>query len=416
MSLLDKATIITTPTAHSDGTLHSIKGGAVADFDVVRGSAATRVNAEGLIESVATNIPRIDYTTGEGVVLLEPQSTNLITNSEGFSQWSTIGSSVVSNAIASPSGEINAVKIVEDSSLSVHRIDLGTVASATQYTMSVFAKAGERSVLSFGGLGLYGNNEFVQYDLINGTAINTGTTNNATVSIESYGNGWYRCVATYTAAGTSGLVLVMLDQLYAGNPNQATGQTYQGDGASGLYVYGAQVEVLSYPTSYIPTSGAIATRLADSVTGAGDATTFNSTEGVLYAEVAILGDTGVFEVISLSNGSTSDIVGFVYRNTTNDFSASVKSGGSTSLSRTITLADATDFIKVAISYKLNEFKFYINGVLEFTDTSGNTPISLNTLQFTDGNGTSNKFKGKVKALAVFNEALTDSELECLTKI
>ena len=54
MSLLDKATIITTPTAHSNGVLHSIKGGSVADFDVVRGSAATRVNAEGLIEDIST--------------------------------------------------------------------------------------------------------------------------------------------------------------------------------------------------------------------------------------------------------------------------------------------------------------------------------------------------------------------------
>ena len=84
MSLLDKATIITTPTAHSEGKLHSIKGGSVADFDVVRGSAATRVNAEGLIEDVATNIPRIDYTDGTASILLEPQSTNL----QGPENWS----------------------------------------------------------------------------------------------------------------------------------------------------------------------------------------------------------------------------------------------------------------------------------------------------------------------------------------
>ena len=83
MSLLDKATIITTPTAHSNGVLHSIKGGSVADFDVVRGSAATRVNAEGLIEDIST-------LSGE-----------LVTNgdfSNGASDWNlTSGASIGEN-------------------------------------------------------------------------------------------------------------------------------------------------------------------------------------------------------------------------------------------------------------------------------------------------------------------------------
>jgi hypothetical protein len=112
MSLLEKATLITTPTAHSNGTLHSIKGGAVADFDVVRGSAATRVNAEGLIESVAANIPRIDYTTGEGVVLLEPQSTNLLTYSEDFIDASWIkGNITATNGFYAPDGTSGAYEI-----------------------------------------------------------------------------------------------------------------------------------------------------------------------------------------------------------------------------------------------------------------------------------------------------------------
>ena len=86
------------------------------------------------------------------------------------------------------------------------------------------------------------------------------------------------------------------------------------------------------------------------------------------------------------------------------------------MSKTITLADATDTIKAAISYKLNDLKFYVNGVLMIADTSGNAPIGLNTLQFTDANGTSNKFFGKTKALAVWKEALSDAELTELTTI
>ena len=117
MSLLEKATIITTPTAHSmTGKLHSIKGGSVADFDVVRGSAATRVNAEGLIEDVAANIPRIDYTDGTASILLEPQSTNLIEYSEDFSDayWSKLLMTATDNSSISPSGNVNASLIQEE--------------------------------------------------------------------------------------------------------------------------------------------------------------------------------------------------------------------------------------------------------------------------------------------------------------
>ena len=539
MSLLDKATIITTPTAHSNGVLHSIKGGSVADFDVVRGSAATRVNAEGLIEDIrvigdeeitngdfssgstnwaldgevtiggnlahfesntntysyirqdissltsktykiqlevknyvsgavqvafsgaspitqnlnvstdgvytayltpnangdvfevsrefnggnfnfditnisivevidATNIPRIDYTDGTASILLEPQSTNLLPYSEDFSQWTAINSSIVSNVITSPSGEINATKIVENSALGAHRLDLGTVASATQYTVSVFAKAGERSVLSFGGLGLYGNNEFVQYDLVNGTAINTGTTNNATASIENYGNGWYKCAATYTATGTSGLVIVMLDQLYTGNPNSATGQTYQGDGTSGLYIYGAQVEALPYATSYIPTNGAIATRLADSVTGAGDETTFNSTEGVLYAEIAALADDGASRILSLSDGTTANRVNLFF-DTSNVLRAFI-----TGVPSIATGAVITDSNKVALKYKSGDISVWLNGVEVATSTNTIALSGLSDLSFSQVGST--PLLAKVKSVITFDTALTDAELECLTTI
>ena len=154
MSLLNKATLITTPTAHSNGTLHSIKGGAVADFDVVRGSAATRVNAEGLIESVATNIPRIDYTTGEGVVLLEPQSTNLVTHSDDFSNasWqkqqsgiSTIPT-VTSNFSISPSGIQDADRVIFNlnggtTSNDFSQITLGTAVYTGDATNYVYIKS-----------------------------------------------------------------------------------------------------------------------------------------------------------------------------------------------------------------------------------------------------------------------------------
>jgi len=503
MSLLDKATIITTPTAHSDGVLHSIKGGSVADFDVVRGSAATRVNAEGLIEDVRilsgelvtngdfangstgwtlssqfsigtnnaiydnsasgtliqnfnwqfgkkykitfdigdfatnhrfdiysgasfirtstiesktsytiyfngdggtilrfrgltagsfsvenisvkevtedTDIPRIDYTDGTASILLEPQTTNLITHSEDFSQWTAGSDLALSNNFLAPDGTSTAYKVSRTGAATPYLTENIGLTSTT--TRSIYA----RTISGTGTATLLNHNS---------------NTNNIFTLTEQ----WQRFEINSTASSSG------LTTFYAAD--------FRGSGTLTEYlIWGANAtNDQDYATSYIPTSGVIATRLADSVTGAGDATTFNDSEGVLYAEIASLADTTSFEVVSLSDGSTSDIVGFVYRNTTNEFTAVVKSGGSTSMSKTITLADATDFMKVAISYKLNEFKFYVNGVLEFTDTLGNTPIGLNTLQLSDGNGTSNKFTGKVKSIITFDTALTDAELECLTTI
>ena len=148
MNLLEKAKIITTATAYDDGKLHSVKGGAVADFDVVRGSAATRVNAEGLIEEVATNIPRIDYSTGEGVILTEPQSTNLIPYSEDFSQWVWGGNSNANNTTRvdgylSPDGEQNAALFTRNSGTSgwFNSTNLSVTLNQT-YTYSLFVKKG----------------------------------------------------------------------------------------------------------------------------------------------------------------------------------------------------------------------------------------------------------------------------------
>ena len=324
MSLLEKATLITTPTAHSNGTLHSIKGGAVADFDVVRGSAATRVNAEGLIEDVvATNIPRIDYTDGTASILLEPLSTNLIVNSE-----------------------LNNIENI--------------VVSAVSHTISFYGT---------GSITLSGTHAAT----LSGTGAND------------------RVTLTFTpSAGT----LICTD---SGSVDKK------------------QLEALSYATSYIPTSGQIASRLADKVTGAGDVTTFNSTEGVLYAEVAALADDGTNRYITLNSGFKNDSVRIYYNSLSqNQISIQVRSTDNVQAIYNYTLSDVRDFVKVAILYKLNEFKMYVNGSLVYTDTSGLTPIGLSQLDFDSAGAES--FYGKVKSVITFNTALTDAELTCLTTI
>ena len=135
----------------------------------------------------------------------------------------------------------------------------------------------------------------------------------------------------------------------------------------------------------------------------------------MYAEIAALANDGTNRAIALSDGSTSNVVRFYYSPTDNRIVGNIKSGGTTYFSFNSVLSSATDFLKVAISYKLNEFKMYVNGILVSTDTSGNTPIGLSELAFDNGAGNDN-FYGKTKALAVYKEALTDAQLQSLTTI
>jgi hypothetical protein len=332
----------------------------------------------------ATNIPRIDYTTGEGVVLLEPQSTNSIEYSEDFSDASYIkdaGVSVGTTDNESPSTTSSATKIDVSNSGRIY----SNVATNTYYT-SVFIKGGVFSYFKLAG---------VNVDLVSET-IASGT-------MESFGNGWFRIGTTYTG-NRPFQIQAYPDATYATH-------TDVGD----YYIWGAQAEALPYATSYIPTSGAIATRLADSVTGAGDATTFNSTEGVLYFEGSAAVDGVGTRTISLSDGTANNSITIRYTASLGVIQAFVVSGGSFRFNANMSGVSVLDLNKVAIRYKENDFSLWINGVEVATGTSGSTPSGLSELNFTRGDG-ANKFSGKVKALAVFNEALTDSELECLTTI
>ena len=381
MSLLDKATIITTPTAHSNGILHSIKGGSVADFDVVRGSVATRVNAEGLIEDIATNIPRIDYADGTASILLEPQSTNLVPYSEDFPQWTAGSDLALSNSFLAPDGTNTAYKVTKTGASQPYLTNnLGLTATTTR---SIYA----RTVSGTGTAALLSHNS---------------NTNNTFTLTEQ----WQRFELSDTASSSG------LTTFYAAD--------FRGSGTLTEYIiWGANAtNDQDYATSYIPTNGAIATRLADSVTGAGDATTFNSTEGVLYFEGSAL-TNGKDSRISLSDGSLLNRVSFAYAPTANQAYCIVRFNGVQVIQDlNVSLGGSqTDNIKVAIRYKSGDSKMFINGVSvessSVTYSAASPPLS--ELKFENSTG-GVEFEGKVKSLITFNTALTDAELECLTTI
>jgi hypothetical protein len=368
-----------------------------------------------------TNIPRINYEgfqydnglpiygSGKGHLLLEPQRTNLITESAVFSGYSGNNAVITDNATTSPDGALTGAILADDNAGGTSTVQIAktiTVDVSSTYTYSIFAK---KKDLDFIALRLsnfttpINNNSF--FDLNLGTVVSAGS--GIVAEIENYGNGWYRCSVTFTtdAADTSGTLQIRLSQ-------GGTGTTVDLDNTSNIYIWGWQFEKGSYATSYIPTNGSAVTRLGETCTNAGNADLFDS-EGVLYAEIAALADDLTFRYISLSDGTGDNCIRLYYTIASNSITYQVRFGGSLEVFNQIAITDIKKFNKIAVKYKQNNFSFWINGVEVATDTSGNTPIGLNVLQFSDANGSSSPFYGKTKMVAVF-PYLSNDELECLT--
>ena len=355
-----------------------------------------------------------------GSLLLEPQSTNLITYSEDFSQWTNTGSETTdtSNALISPSGLLNATKLQEaNSNFGYHRLTKSiTASSSTDYSLSFFAKKGTISYVQLLLINTSNSDTSSKvFDLENGVIGETILYGSGTLSdakIEDFGNGWYRCSIVAQLTTTPNTFRINLANASTGNTTNLGMVQYTGNSNGNIYIWGTQMEELSYATSYIPTEGSTVTRLADVCNNAGSSDLINSTEGVLYAEVSALANDGTNRAIAISDGTTSNVVRFYYSVTDNRIVGNVKSGGTTVFNYNNVITDATDFLKIAISYKANDFKMYVNGTEVSTDISGNVPTGLTELAFDNGAG-NDKFNGNVKTVAVF-DYLDNDQLERLT--
>jgi len=231
-----------------------------------RASAATRVNSTGLLESVASNVPRLDYdpiTLECKGLLIEESRTNLLTYSEQFdnADWIKSRCTVTANAITAPDGTLTADKMVEDTQTGAHHLNRGGFAfvSGTTYTISQHVKAAERNKCAL-GLGnstvtFNGGAAAATFDLVAKTA--TKGAYGLSAGIQELPGGWFRVWLTGTADSTGN------DTAFAPFLNNGSTTSYTGDGTSGIYIWGAQLEVGSFPTSYVPTTTTAVTRAAD---------------------------------------------------------------------------------------------------------------------------------------------------------
>jgi len=369
-------------------------------FSFTRDSIATRVNKEGLIEVVGNNKPRIDYKdSAEGVLLLEPQSSNLLTYSNDFA-----GSSYIKNSFAclpnhaiSPEGLNNASLIYQTASgdkdfyvSTPNRIDV----------FSVYAKASGKDFFAI--FDKSGTN-IVYYNLSNGTlaTVPSGTT----ATITPVGNDWYRLTYYRNQSGTYQFFKPV---------DAADSAIGTASGTDGALIYGAQLENGTYATSYIPTNGSTVTRAAETANGSGNSEVFNDSEGVLFAEINLIyNQSGRY--ITLGDGTSSNRIILGTEGGDDRIIFYVIVGGNVQCQIPYILPDINAIYKIAIKYKQNDFALWVNGLEVGTDTSGSTLASntLSKLVFNGGTGTSN-FYGKTKELGYYNTALTDAELEYMT--
>jgi len=369
----------------------SVKEVIDGNFDFTRNSSATRVNAQGLVEDVGNNLPRIDYTGGEGHWLFEPQSTNLMPYSSDFSQsaWVKSGSSVESGYL-SPSGETNASKFT---AINIDPYLLYSISGVTNltYSASLYIKGTTSTIGETARLWIIRDNVVFHSEDFTITDI------------------WQRINTTKTFTSTpTSFVSLRVD---LPNTNVSIGDE--------AYIWGAQLEAQSYSTSYIPTNGSTVTRLADAAFGAGSSDLINSTEGVLYINVKYLVDNGLSRKISISDGTDQNriyitpyqsLAGRIRYIFTNNYSTQADLHFTT---------DLTVGKKLAFVWALNRFEVWQNGIKVLEDTSGSTPIAGTFNQVNLGSelgNASENFEGELKALAIFKEALTDAELTCLTTI
>jgi len=288
-----------------------------------RASTGTFVGADGLIKTAASGAPRFDHNpaTGESLgLLVEEARTNLITYSEQFDNaaWTKELCSITANATTAPDGTATADKYVEGTSVyNLVSATTGSSATSTAYTATVYVKAAERSACYI-RLAFTGNANWVggKYDLINGVAQavvgSLSTYTNASVSIQACSNGWWRISCTCTGSNMTPRWGAM--DSYSTTLNAGSGvPLYTGNGTSGIFIWGAQLEAGTFPTSYIPTVASTVTRAADaaSMTGTNFSSWYNQSQGTWLINFANdAAKQGAFRgVLSLGGNNTPRIQG-----------------------------------------------------------------------------------------------------------
>jgi hypothetical protein len=363
---------------------------------------------------MTADVPRLDYLGSScPSLLLEPQRTNLVLYSEQFDNavwFNTEDTTVSANAGVSPDGYTNADKLIPQATSNLHRIAQGiVVTAATPYTYSIFVKkSGYDYFLIRVGDGLFNN---VGYDLVNGTV--TFAAIGYSGFIESYENDWFRLGFVRSFGGALATINMRPNNIIV---NSNTIPAFTGDGTSGAFVWGAQLEEGSYPTSYIPTLGTSVTRVADGASKTGISSLIGQTEGTVFTELdvrIIVPTSSPRRPISLEAGT--DVNSLIINFATTG-AIQIVLGGVT-MDTGLNVSSTNGVVKIAIAYSASGFVAFVNGILRDTYTGAWTQPTWSSIGVGGSvNTATREFGDRVAQALLFKTRLSNTELAQLTSI
>ena len=370
--------------------------------------------------TASANVARFDHNplTLESLgLLVEEQRTNLLVRSEEFSNaaWIKDSCTASANATIAPDGALTATRLIPNSgSLINSRLRQGFTYTAQRYTYTIYAKKdGDYLYYAVASSSVFNPPPSVYVDLTDGSVLQS---TNAITKVTSVGNGWYRisiAPTTNAVAGTSSFGIVHSAADTVGSA------AVTGDGYSGFYIWGAQLEAGAFPTSYIPTVASQVTRSADSasMTGTNFSSWYRQDEGTLYGEASkpyLMGAGNFNNLIAISDNTTSN-THLIYGNGT---------------SQTIDLAGSTNGIsqyffnsgvfvantnyKICLATQTNNIGQTRNGSTVNTDSVAILPIT-NRLYIGVGASGNAQWNGHIKKLSYYPARLSDAELQEMTE-
>ena len=359
-----------------------VSEGALSDYIKTEGSSETKT-----VETF-TDVPRLDwYNSNCPSLLLEPQRTNYAINSSDASLWSNVGGSQsitkTQNFSVSPTGERNATRLEANATgLNYSLIQLSTTFITGNYTGSVYLKSNTQNIQN---IIVYGRN----------TAVNS----------YEIGNEWRRI--DLQGSGTTGQNLFLFIGSYPSNGS---------DEIIDISVWGGQLELGDFASSYIPTTNVIATRLKDVCGNAGDSQLLNNPENTFFIDLNKIYKTSTSDSrISLNDGSATNRV--LFSTQTNNITIilySIRNNVTTTVKYFSVDYDARN--KIAYTLKANEIKFYVNGAKIHEALFFPIPLNLSNISFDENNGGSRVFQGEVNEVRYYDRVLTEAEAIKLTTI
>jgi hypothetical protein len=379
-----------------------------------RASSATYIDSAGTLQTAATDVPRFDHnpTTDKSLgLLVEEQRTNLLLRSEEFdnASWTVNPGSktVTANTTAAPNGTLTADTVTANGISAVHFVDQTVTLTAISYAYTVYAKAGTNNFIQLRTSATLGGRH-ANFDVSTGA---TGTSANITSSsIEFIGNDWYRCSMVFTstaATGTIAIILVTSNSAASAEVNSLS---------TSVILWGAQLEAGAFPTSYIPTTTAAATRSADvaSITGANFSSWYRQVEGTIYYDGTVSQGLAAFPwFYNITDGTINNSIG-TYQHTSGIYGALSTGGTAITPDPSVIFTPVSGAAaKHALAVKTSDTRAAYNGTLSAAQTTTVMPV-VNQLAIGQ-RVTGNRMTGTIRRLTYWPQRLSNSTLQAITQ-